>query len=261
MQFVDITTCLPATDLFIDIWSCNALGVYSSVSAAGKGGLGTIFPGHYSGRAYHEHTIAHSGATSNANGTYSGGHISHLSQLFFDQNLVTAVEVTSPYNTNRIAKASNNTDLFTGYSASASFDPFPEYIFVSGSSDLSKGLFARIKIGIRLSADYTAYGTNAACRDASGGHNNPNFNNAIVGNAPPVDTGPMGTPSGAITMPASTTTSSKTTSMSSAGTGTGTRAGTVAHWGQCGGVGWTGGTVCVSPYTCTYSNAWYSECL
>ena len=37
--------------------------------------------------------------------------------------------------------------------------------------------------------------------------------------------------------------------------------GTVAHWGQCGGIGWTGGTVCISPYTCTYSNAYYSQCL
>ena len=37
--------------------------------------------------------------------------------------------------------------------------------------------------------------------------------------------------------------------------------GTVAHWGQCGGIGWTGGSVCVSPYTCEYSNDWYSQCL
>ncbi|KAG0652633.1 hypothetical protein D0Z07_0693, partial [Hyphodiscus hymeniophilus] len=35
--------------------------------------------------------------------------------------------------------------------------------------------------------------------------------------------------------------------------------GTVARWGQCGGQGWTGGTACVSPYTCTYSNAYYSQ--
>ena len=35
----------------------------------------------------------------------------------------------------------------------------------------------------------------------------------------------------------------------------GSGAGTVAHWGQCGGQGWTGGTVCDSPFTCTCSNA------
>jgi hypothetical protein len=34
-----------------------------------------------------------------------------------------------------------------------------------------------------------------------------------------------------------------------------------AEWGQCGGTGWTGPTCCVSGNTCTYSNAYYSQCL
>ncbi|RDB25220.1 putative acetylxylan esterase A [Hypsizygus marmoreus] len=33
------------------------------------------------------------------------------------------------------------------------------------------------------------------------------------------------------------------------------------HWGQCGGTGWAGPTVCASPYTCVSSNQWYSQCL
>jgi endoglucanase len=32
-------------------------------------------------------------------------------------------------------------------------------------------------------------------------------------------------------------------------------------WGQCGGIGWSGQTTCVSGYTCTYSNDWYSQCV
>ncbi|KAM3087041.1 1 carbohydrate esterase [Clarireedia jacksonii] len=36
---------------------------------------------------------------------------------------------------------------------------------------------------------------------------------------------------------------------------------TVAHWGQCGGTGYTGSTVCESPYTCQAANAYYSQCL
>ncbi|KAF7934014.1 uncharacterized protein EAE97_008375 [Botrytis byssoidea] len=35
----------------------------------------------------------------------------------------------------------------------------------------------------------------------------------------------------------------------------------VAHYGQCGGTGYTGSTTCASPYTCTYANAYYSQCL
>jgi len=37
--------------------------------------------------------------------------------------------------------------------------------------------------------------------------------------------------------------------------------GTVAHWGQCGGSGYTGATGCVSPYTCTVISDFYSQCL
>jgi len=33
------------------------------------------------------------------------------------------------------------------------------------------------------------------------------------------------------------------------------------EWGQCGGIGWTGPTTCVSGTTCTYNNAYYSQCL
>ncbi|KAF9886909.1 hypothetical protein FE257_011032 [Aspergillus nanangensis] len=51
------------------------------------------------------------------------------------------------------------------------------------------------------------------------------------------------------------TTTTTTTSATSAPTGT------VQKWGQCGGNGWTGGTVCVSGSTCTKQNDWYSQCL
>ncbi|KAK0227957.1 glycoside hydrolase family 10 and carbohydrate-binding module family 1 protein [Armillaria fumosa] len=35
----------------------------------------------------------------------------------------------------------------------------------------------------------------------------------------------------------------------------------VAVWGQCGGIGWTGGTVCDAGTTCTVLNPYYSQCL
>lgn len=42
---------------------------------------------------------------------------------------------------------------------------------------------------------------------------------------------------------------------------TSTAAATVAKWGQCGGLNWTGGTVCASGSTCTKSNDYYSQCI
>ncbi|KAG0646442.1 putative endo-beta-1 [Hyphodiscus hymeniophilus] len=51
-------------------------------------------------------------------------------------------------------------------------------------------------------------------------------------------------------------TSTKTTSSQASATGA-----VVAKYGQCGGSGWTGGTVCVAGSTCTVSNTYYSQCL
>ncbi|KAF7335355.1 GMC oxidoreductase [Mycena sanguinolenta] len=36
---------------------------------------------------------------------------------------------------------------------------------------------------------------------------------------------------------------------------------TQTHWGQCGGIGWQGPTVCAAPFTCKVSNPYYSQCL
>lgn len=56
------------------------------------------------------------------------------------------------------------------------------------------------------------------------------------------------------------TTQTSTTSTAAATTTTASSC-TVAKWGQCGGQTYTGCTVCASGSTCTYSNAYYSQCL
>jgi chitinase len=54
------------------------------------------------------------------------------------------------------------------------------------------------------------------------------------------------------TRPATTTTRPGTTPTGAPGT--------VNQWGQCGGQGWTGATVCVAPYNCVVSSVWWSDC-
>ncbi|KAG9002019.1 hypothetical protein FRB94_004169 [Tulasnella sp. JGI-2019a] len=64
------------------------------------------------------------------------------------------------------------------------------------------------------------------------------------------------------TTTSSSTTSTSTTKASTTTTSaTSTATGTVAQYGQCGGLTYTGSTVCASPYVCTYSSAYYSQCL
>ncbi|KAH7350183.1 endo-1,4-beta-xylanase Z [Plectosphaerella cucumerina] len=64
------------------------------------------------------------------------------------------------------------------------------------------------------------------------------------------------------TTPATTAAPTTLTTSSARPTTTATPGGPQqARWGQCGGLNWTGPTVCQSPYTCQKQNDWYSQCL
>lgn len=56
----------------------------------------------------------------------------------------------------------------------------------------------------------------------------------------------------------STPVSSTTPTTSSTTSASGPKA---THWGQCGGIGYSGATVCEDPWVCTRSNDYYSQCL
>ena len=72
--------------------------------------------------------------------------------------------------------------------------------------------------------------------------------------------GGTGVSSSSVTSKATTTTSKiSTTSTTKSPTTTSASAG-VPLYGQCGGIGYTGSTVCSSG-TCEYSNPWYLQCL
>ncbi|QRW14377.1 beta-1,4-D-glucan cellobiohydrolase [Ceratobasidium sp. AG-Ba] len=76
-----------------------------------------------------------------------------------------------------------------------------------------------------------------------------------IGSASPPVINPITTTSKPVT---STTKPITTTKTSDAPTYTTT---TAPHYGQCGGIGWTGPTVCVSPYKCIKNGEYYSQCL
>jgi cellulose 1,4-beta-cellobiosidase len=65
---------------------------------------------------------------------------------------------------------------------------------------------------------------------------------------------------GGTTGPTTIQTSTRTTTSPGSGSTGGSGSG-ADHWGQCGGIGWTGPTTCKSPYKCTVSNQYYSQCL
>ncbi len=110
---VDGTACAPVTGAYVDIWQCDALGVYSDVKdfnglfdttgkkflrghqITGKSGTAeflTIYPGWYRGRAVHIHFRVR---------VFEGTRRAHefTSQLYFDESVNDAVHATPPYNT------------------------------------------------------------------------------------------------------------------------------------------------------------------
>ncbi|KAF2090984.1 aromatic compound dioxygenase [Saccharata proteae CBS 121410] len=221
MQFVDTNTCEPVEGLLIDIWAANATGVYSGIDASsGQGGLNTtylrglqqsdaegvvefdtLFPGHYEGRATHEHVVAHVNATALPNGTFAGGTVAHIGQIFFDESLRSAVELTSPYNTNDLPIVSNDDDMWAPTQADNNYDPFPEFMYLN-SEDITDGLLMWISIGVDTTANYSSSAVAAAYLAADGGHST---GNSIGGGAPGEGSGsggngtiPSGFPSGVV---------------------------------------------------------------
>ena len=56
----------------------------------------TLYPGWYHGRAIHIHLKVHLGGGA-AGGTYAGGHVSHIGQLFFPEEITEQVAKLAPY--------------------------------------------------------------------------------------------------------------------------------------------------------------------
>ncbi|KAJ5863539.1 uncharacterized protein N7529_005455 [Penicillium soppii] len=95
-----------------DGWNSTYLRDIQPTDKDGVVFFDTIFPGHYSGRATHTHLLIRSNATLLPNGTLlvNSGSITHNGQLFFHEELRSAVEATYPYKTDTIAVTSNADD-------------------------------------------------------------------------------------------------------------------------------------------------------
>ena len=111
---VDASTCAPIRGAAVDIWHCDALGVYSGVAPSsesttfmrgiqrtGAGGIATfqtVYPGWYPGRTVHIHVKVH-----------LGGQVVHTGQLFFSDAVTDAVYRRAPYR-RRGARDTRNAD-------------------------------------------------------------------------------------------------------------------------------------------------------
>ena len=102
LRVLDASTCKPIKGASVDIWHCDAAGVYSGFGAGaasrtflrgtqmtdanGLAMFTTIYPGWYQGRAVHIHVKVH-----------VGGKVVHTGQLFFPDAFTDAVYSAAPY--------------------------------------------------------------------------------------------------------------------------------------------------------------------
>ncbi|MBD1909142.1 intradiol ring-cleavage dioxygenase [Leptolyngbya sp. FACHB-16] len=106
---VSTGTCTPLSNAIVDIWHCDAEGVYSDVSegrfnttgkkflrgyqvtdASGMARFMTIYPGWYSGRAVHIHFKIRTNSASQQGYEFT-------SQLYFDDTLTNRIYEQPPY--------------------------------------------------------------------------------------------------------------------------------------------------------------------
>ncbi len=132
-KVIDSNTCEPLADAAVDIWHCDANGEYSGwngntleetfkngrnkktflrgVQVTDKNGIAqftTIYPGWYEGRAIHIHLKVHTGG--DAASTYTGGHINHVGQVFFDDKLSDKLMTLDPYAAHTGTRTRNDED-------------------------------------------------------------------------------------------------------------------------------------------------------
>ena len=150
---IDGRSCSPLSDAIVDVWHCDALGVYSDVrdpsfdtrgkkflrgyqttNAGGVAEFLTIYPGWYSGRAVHIHFKVRTHPSSQRGDEFT-------SQIYFDESVTDKVHAQSPYNRKGHRTTTNDRD----------------FIFREGGKKLlpvltedSDGYKARFDIGLQL---------------------------------------------------------------------------------------------------------------
>lgn len=130
---IDSQTCSPLARAAVDIWHCDAHGEYSGwngntlaetfsqprnhktylrgIQLTGDDGTArfrTIYPGWYEGRAIHIHLKVHTDGR--ASGTYTGGHVAHVGQVFFDDTLSDRLMALEPYGSHTGTRTRNAED-------------------------------------------------------------------------------------------------------------------------------------------------------
>jgi protocatechuate 3,4-dioxygenase beta subunit len=115
LRIVNVSTCKPIKGAAVDIWHCDAGGVYSGfgdgtasrtfmrgvqrTDANGYAVFDTVYPGWYQGRTVHIHVKVH-----------VGGNVVHTGQLYLSDAVTDAVYRRAPYSARAARTTRNSSD-------------------------------------------------------------------------------------------------------------------------------------------------------
>lgn len=201
LRLLDTRTCKPLSNAAVDLWHCDAAGLYSGYTKtslgpppggdfrggpppgdhngpptgpppdgfpggpegpSGPGGMKpsdkltfcrgiqltdsagnvnfqTIFPGFYQGRVNHIHMKIRIGGTRNGL-HYAAGHTAHTGQIFFPEDLTTAIMAREPYSAHHIHRTTMAEDMvYNGQHGEAA---------IAALTHLAKGYRAVITVAV-----------------------------------------------------------------------------------------------------------------
>jgi uncharacterized protein (TIGR03437 family) len=164
VQNLSSSSCALLTGAYVDIWHCDAKGIYSDEGTYNPGGgtgtvntsgqkflrgyqitdengqvkFTTIYPGWYSGRTIHIHVRVR---------TYSGSTVlsNFVTQIFFDDSVNNTVLATSSYSRTTSRDTTNSTDMVYRVANQ-------ERMLATLTGDVNSGYQAAITLGAALKA-------------------------------------------------------------------------------------------------------------
>lgn len=181
LTVVNSTTCEEIEGAAVEFWHCDANGIYSHfyeqstntgsdtdnstylrgiqyTNASGTTVVDTIFPGWYEGRVTHIHIRVHFNITETDDGeSYTGGTVSHVGQLFFNDTYTYEIQSASYYENNTASiTALANDSVYTGQDGSYGLTTLTEMYPGEG---LTKGVIGFVTVGIdTVETDSTSSG-------------------------------------------------------------------------------------------------------
>jgi protocatechuate 3,4-dioxygenase beta subunit len=168
---LDARTCKPLSNAAVDVWHCDALGLYSGftnqnpmgpgrfgrptdklrflrgIQLAGPDGIvsfRTVFPGFYMGRTNHIHVKVRTGGHT-AGKSYQAGHTSHTGQIFFPEETTVRIMQRDPYSSRTVKRTNQAEDwIFSDQHGESSI----AHLQALHAEDLAAGLQADIVAAI-----------------------------------------------------------------------------------------------------------------